>query len=176
MRQDDFEYVPKLKPFFSGNHKPGLRSVGVAMRRRMQMIPFVVTITEDRRDLGLEDKLKGEWPGILQWMIDGCLLWQEHGLAPPAAVTKTTDEYFEAQDSLSLWVADCCERDANAETGASTLFKSWKAWAEHAGVRYGTIQEFRDEMERAGFRWKRKETANIFEGLRIAVSTPEDDQ
>jgi putative DNA primase/helicase len=28
MRKDDFEYVPKFKLFFSGNHKPSLRNVG----------------------------------------------------------------------------------------------------------------------------------------------------
>ena len=65
------------------------------------MIPFAVVIPKDERDPHFGDKLKDEWPGILQWMIDGCLDWQEFGLAPPDAVTKATDDYFEAQDSFS---------------------------------------------------------------------------
>ena len=101
MRQDDFEYAPKFKLFFSGNHKPGLRSVGEAMRRRVNMIPFAVVIPKDERDPHFGDKLEDEWPGVLQWMIDGCLDWQERGLAPPEAVTKATDEYFMAQDSFT---------------------------------------------------------------------------
>src|SRR5436190_113345 len=40
MRQDFFEYVPQFKLWITGNHKPGLRSVGEAIRRRMNLIPF----------------------------------------------------------------------------------------------------------------------------------------
>ena len=92
MRQDDFQYTPKFRLFFSGNDKPGLRSVGEAMRRRVSMIPFGVVIPQGERDQNFGDKLKDEWPGILQWMIDGCLNWQQRGLDPPEAVTKTTDD------------------------------------------------------------------------------------
>ena len=37
------------------------------------MIPFAVTIPKDDRDTHFADKLRHEWPGVLQWMIDGCL-------------------------------------------------------------------------------------------------------
>jgi putative DNA primase/helicase len=94
MRKDDFEYVPKFKPFFTGNHKPGLRSVGVAMRRRVMMIPFPVTIPENERDRSFADKLKKEWPGILAWMIQGCLEWRNSGLAPPEVVRKGDSRLF----------------------------------------------------------------------------------
>jgi putative DNA primase/helicase len=39
MNKDFFEYVPQFKPVINGNHKPPLRSVGVAMRRRVNLIP-----------------------------------------------------------------------------------------------------------------------------------------
>jgi len=109
MHQNLFEFVPAFKPVISGNHRPRLRSVGVAMRRRVNMIPFAVTIPEDERDKQFANKLKEEWPGVLQLMIDGCLDWNEHGLAPPEAVTRTTDEYFAGEDGYSDWIADRCE-------------------------------------------------------------------
>jgi putative DNA primase/helicase len=83
MHKDFFEYLLQFKPWISGNHRPRLRSVGVAMRRRVRMIPFLVTIPQEECDPQLADKLKDERPGILQWMIDGCLEWQERGLAAP---------------------------------------------------------------------------------------------
>ena len=46
-----------------------------------------MTIPAERRDPELSEKLKAEWPGILQWMIEGCADWQEFGLALPAVVT-----------------------------------------------------------------------------------------
>jgi putative DNA primase/helicase len=170
MRQDDFTYTPRFKLFFSGNHKPGLRNVGEAMRRRVNMIPFAVLIPKDERDLHLEGRIEAEWPGVLQWMIDGCLDWQERGgLAPPEAVTLTTDAYFTAQDSFTAWIEECCERDPNAWTMSTPLFGSWKAWAEKAGVRFGDIKSFGETMEAAGFVWKRKGSGKGYEGLRLAV-------
>jgi putative DNA primase/helicase len=151
MRQDIFEYIPEFKLFFSGNHKPGLRSVGKAMRRRMNLIPFLVTIAENEIDRQLAEKLKAEWPGILAWMIEGCLEWQRHGLEPPECVTEVTNDYFEAQDSFSTWLEECCEGDPNAWTGSTPLFTSWRLWAEKTGVRRGSIKDFSEAMDAAGF-------------------------
>jgi len=84
MCRDFFDYVPQFKLIVAGNHKPSLNTVDEAMRRRLNLIPFNVTIPEKDRDPHLGEKLKAEWPQILQWMIDGCLEWQEHGLSAPA--------------------------------------------------------------------------------------------
>jgi putative DNA primase/helicase len=77
MRQDFFEYAPQFKPIIAGNHKPGLRSVDEAIRRRFNPIPFTVTIPPEERDETLPEKLKSELPGILAWMITGCTDWLE---------------------------------------------------------------------------------------------------
>ena len=50
MRQDFFDYAPQFKLAIFGNHKPALRSVNEAIRRRMNSIPFTVTILENERD------------------------------------------------------------------------------------------------------------------------------
>jgi putative DNA primase/helicase len=94
MRQDFFEFVRQFKLLIAGNHKPGLRGVDEAIRRRLHLIPFNVTIPESQRDPQLFDKLKPEWGGILQWAVDGCLEWQRTGLAPPAAVRKAIADYL----------------------------------------------------------------------------------
>jgi putative DNA primase/helicase len=50
MRQDFFEFLPAFKLFIAGNHKPSLRSVDEAIRRRFHLVPFAVTIPADERD------------------------------------------------------------------------------------------------------------------------------
>jgi len=79
MRQDEFEFIPQLKLLISGNHKPGLRSVDEAIRRRFHLIPFTITLPSEERDPELAEKLKAEWPAILGWMVEGCLAWQREG-------------------------------------------------------------------------------------------------
>jgi phage/plasmid-associated DNA primase len=61
MRQDEFEFQPQLKLLISGNHKPGLRSVDEAIKRRFHLIPFTLTIPPVERDADLTEKLKSEW-------------------------------------------------------------------------------------------------------------------
>jgi hypothetical protein len=134
-RQDFFEYRPQFKLVIAGNHKPRLTSVDEAIRRRFHLVPFTVTIGPDKRDLGLKKKLKAEWSGILQWMIDGCINWQEFGLAPPDVVTNATKAYLAAEDVVSNWIADCCEVDPNARDTIKRLYASQKERAEQAGER-----------------------------------------
>ncbi len=80
-------------------------------------------------------------------MIDGCVDWQERGLAPPEAVTAATAAYLDAQDTIAAWLDECCELDANAWERSQTLFASWKAWAERSGQFVGDTKTFRDRLD-----------------------------
>src|SRR5262249_34565131 len=55
MRGDFFEYAPQFKLVISGNHKPSLRNVDEAIRRRFHLVPFTVTIPEQERDRDLPE-------------------------------------------------------------------------------------------------------------------------
>jgi putative DNA primase/helicase len=108
MYQDFFEFTPQFKLLIAGNHKPSLRSVDEAIRRRFQLVPFAITIPPGERDPELTKRLKAEWPGILAWMIEGCLWWQEHGLGTaPSSITSSAgtfgaDIWMRASGGLSL--------------------------------------------------------------------------
>jgi putative DNA primase/helicase len=171
MRQDYFDYVPAFKLAITGNHKPGLQSVDEAMRRRLNLIPFNVTIPKADRDPALAEKLKAEWPGILTWMIEGCLLWQEEGaLNPPQAVVAATDEYLESEDAVATWINDRCELKASYEDTFAELFKSWKRWAELMRETAGSAKAFSNKLQaRPGIR--RKDIGHVKErgygGIRV---------
>jgi putative DNA primase/helicase len=107
MRQDFFEFTPQFKLLIAGNHKPSLRSVDEAMRRRFHLIPFNVTIPPAERDPDLAEKLKAEAPGILAWMIKGCLDWQRERLSPPPIVCEATEAYLASENSVANWIEAC---------------------------------------------------------------------
>jgi putative DNA primase/helicase len=171
MRQDFFEFVPQFKLVIAGNHKPGLRSVDEAIRRRFHLIPFAVTIPPEERDKDLTEKLKAEWPGILAWMIEGCLAWQVCGLNPPEAVQAATAAYLEAEDAFTAWIDEACECDAGAWESSADLFGSWKLWAEKTGEHPGTQKRFAQMLEARGFEPCRKAKGRGFMGL--AVNRPD---
>ena len=170
MRQDFFEFSPAFKLVIAGNHKPSLRSVDEAIRRRFHLIPFGVTIPAGERDGELADKLRTEWPGILAWLVEGCLEWQVEGLQQPEAVRTATEAYLSAEDSLAAWLDEKCERGANLWASSAILFSSWKTWADAAGESPGNSKRFAQALETRGFNPARKRLGNSnpvrgFEGL-----------
>ncbi len=168
MRQDFFEFLPQFKLMIVGNHKPVLRNVDEAARRRFLMVPFERKPQSPDREL--ERKLQGEAPAILQWMIDGCMDWQQNGLSKPAIVLAATEEYFSDQDLFSHWLTEECETDIDnmdKSEASSVLFKSWKEYATGSGSTPGTQLSFKDQMTRHGFKFIRGRRAREFFGIRI---------
>lgn len=167
MRGDFFDFRPKLKLMVMGNRRPSLRQVDEAMRRRMHLIPFTVTIPPHERDQELGEKLRKEWPGVLQWAIDGCLAWREQGLAPPEVVVAATDAYLESENSIANWLEECCEVDLVAWEPSKALYASWREWAEENGERPGTAKAFAQALEANGATPERKTSARGFRGFRL---------
>ena len=170
MRQDFFEFTPSFKLLIAGNHKPSLRNVDEAVRRRFHLIPFVVTIPKTERDPELPEKLRAEWPAILNWAIHGCLEWQRIGLAPPAAVSAATDAYFDDEDAIGRFLEERCvlsEPEALEEVAA--LFASWRQWAESSGEFLGSAKRFSQALAARKFvRAKHpKSRRAAFRGIRL---------
>jgi putative DNA primase/helicase len=159
--------VPQLKLLISGNHKPGLRSVDEAIRRRFHLLPFTITIPPEERILGYADTLKSEWPAILKWMIDGCLEWQRIGLNPPAAVRDATAAYLDAQDAVGAWLEERCDVHRNAVADRNALFKSWSAWATAANEALITSTSLYDALEARGFKQTKYAGKRQFKGLMV---------
>jgi putative DNA primase/helicase len=151
MRQDFFNFRPAFKLFIVGNHKPVLRNVDEAARRRFNIVPFVAKpATPDRE---LKQKLIEEGGAILQWMIEGCIDWQRNGLIRPDSVVVPTDAYFSDQDLLGQWLEDCCDvQSGNPRIWdrSSDLFDSWTEYAHKAGDEPGTRKAFGQSMQRRG--------------------------
>jgi putative DNA primase/helicase len=166
MRQDFFTFTPQFKLMIVGNHKPVLKNVDEAARRRFLIVPF--ERKPENPDRELEEKLKAEAPGVLRWMINGCLDWQANGLVKPPSVLAATEEYFSDQDLFAHWLADECDCEpgnTNKSETSGRLFKSWKEYAVAAGNSPGSQQSFKDQMIRHGFRFYRSARAREFFGV-----------
>lgn len=168
MRQDFFTFIPTFKLTIVGNHKPVLHNVDDAARRRFNIVPF--TRKPARPDPQLEEKLKAEYPTILRWMIDGCLDWQKHRLVRPASVVEATDEYFSAQDLFAQWLQDDCDAEPGNSAkleNSTTLFQSWRSYAERAGESAGSQKAFAENLKRRGFEHFRSYVGRGFKGIRL---------
>lgn len=168
VRQDFFTFTPQFKLIIVGNHCPRLKNADDAARRRFNIVPF--TRKPEKPDRDLETKLRAERPGILRWMIDGCLDWQRNGLVRPASVAAATADYFAEQDLFAQWLEDECDVEpGNAykwETTAA-LFASWTGYAKAAGEHPGTVKAFAHALRRHGLTEKRTKQYRGWAGLRL---------
>ena len=168
MRQDFFEYVPKFKLVIAGNHKPRLGTVDEAIRRRLYLVPFEVSIPEGRRDVDLAERLQQEYAGILAWAICGLLDYRERGLDAPERVKVATEAYFASQDVMSEFLTECCETGPDFWEAPKLMFGSWREFAKSQGLLPGRLSEFRDKMETAGMRQgKDNRRGRHWQGVRV---------
>ena len=133
----------------------------------MNLLPFTVTIPPEQRDPELKEKLKVEWPGILWWVIEGCMMWQQQRLSPPKTVVDATADYLESEDTLATWIEECClvRKDTHEQT--SMLWDSWRCWAERAGEYLGSQKWFSSRMEDRGFELDKRLGQRCIIGLRL---------
>ena len=122
------------------------------------MIPFAKSFTGSARDPKLEEKLRDEGPGILQWAIAGCLAWQRDGLNPPSSILLATDSYREQSDPVADFLAEACDVDPMARAGASAVQSTYGKWCDLRGIPKGERLTTRALSERLAERFTRRHT------------------
>ncbi len=133
--EDYWSFTPTFKLWLAANHRPVVKGQDLAIWRRIRLIPFTVTIPEEKRDPRLSEKLKAEASGILRWAVEGCLLWQREGLQAPAAVSAATESYRAEQDTVGRFLGDRCVVGTNLTVKAADLYRAFKSWCDGTGER-----------------------------------------
>ncbi len=166
MNRDYFEFDPVCKIMIFGNHRPRMHSVGEEMRRRIHLVEFPDSIPAEERDGSLKERIRAEYPAILQWMIDGCLAWRSEGLGRPEAVSHATDEYLNSQDTLGAWLDECCERRTDARCQVSGAYRNFERWAKERGEYVPSTTVFSEKVQARGIE-KRKLSVMYFIGIEL---------
>ena len=151
MHKDFYEFLPSHKLWFAGNHLPRIDGTDHGIWRRLALIPFHARFDNGQADKNLPAKLATEAPGILAWMVRGCLEWQQDGLQIPAAVKAATKEYRTTQDHVGRFLADACLVDEHATVTARALRAGYEAWCTEQGERPWTAQALGRELSSRGY-------------------------
>ena len=162
MHGNFFEYFPNFKLMVIGNHMPNLQSVDHAARRRFHILPFLFDPVKNKSSVNqnLIEELKGELPAIMQWAIDGCILWQKEGLEKPKKVKELTDSYFEAEDIFADFLREVQEERQipdNNKVNSSWLFALYTEFLEKNGELPSTNKRMAQQLKKLGYK---KEVTN----------------
>jgi putative DNA primase/helicase len=188
MRAEWFDFKPTHKLWLSTNHKPEIRGTDPAIWRRIRLVPWGVAIPPAEQDRKLLEKLRGELPGVLAWIVRGCLEWQREGLKAPDDVRRATAAYRTEMDVLGAFLQECCIVDPDSNVAARDLYAAYKLWCQENGERAETQRRFGARLtERGGFeryrggksgghRWRGLELLTLWESAICRDSDPSDPQ
>jgi len=85
-------------------------------------------------------------------------------------VTAATAAYLEAEDAVATWIKERWEEDTSATASSTTLFNSWKDWAEKTGEPVGSQKKLSQRLEDRGFKRDHTRRGSSFKGLRVLVA------
>ena len=166
MRENFFDFRPKVKLLISGNDKPSLASVDRAIERRLHLVPFTHKISNP--DKKIPKRLEKEFPQILAWAMRGTRMWLEAGeLQRAGVVQRSSNEYLTTQDVLGEWLADCCDVDPNAQEAAGVLYASYRSWCDTHGYRTLSARSLGTKLGDRGYESKRTMNQRMRIGLRL---------
>lgn len=147
-----FEYVPQFKVFLAVNHKPIIKDTTNSIWRRIKIMEFNNTFTEQERDKNFPTKIMAkELPGILAWAVQGCLDWQQNGINAPDIVAAATRDYREEMDSFSHFFVECCVAKENARVTNKMLRAKYEEWCKENGEWPLTQKPFSQKLLERGY-------------------------
>jgi putative DNA primase/helicase len=155
MRQDFFEFERTHKMILVTNNKPTISENTDAIWRRVKLIPFAITIPENKQDKSLLLKLQSEWPGIFVKLVRGCLEWQQFGLAEPEEIENATFEYRQEQNPLGDFIEGRCKLGSFGVVPVSELKGNYENWLkEQSRESHLSAQQFNAAMRKFGCKYE----------------------
>lgn len=169
MRMDFFGFTASHKHVIAGNHRPQVRSMDAALRRRLLLIPFTAKFEGAKRDPDMLAKLKAEAPAILAWIIEGAREWHASGLLVPHAIEKASDDYATAMDALGMWIEECCEATSLEESErGGLLYASYRGWKLTRGEQPVSETRWGEQMQGRGFE-RYRSNGSRYRGIRLTA-------
>jgi putative DNA primase/helicase len=150
MREDFWEFRPTHKTAILTNHRPVITGTDFAIWRRIHLIPFTVQIPADRVILDMPARLRAEHPGILAWMVQGCMAWQRDGLNPPEKVLAATQTYRTESDVIGRFLVEECNvgPDLTLKQRAAAVYARYKTWAARGGEEILSLTAFGGRLKK----------------------------
>ena len=170
LHHEFFSFRPKFTLFLQSNHKPVITGTDHGIWRRVRFIPWLYTFSDaEINKRWAQEEVEAEGPGILNWALKGCLEYQRIGLAEPEVVRAAIAQYRENSDTLGIWLKDECTKAPGHETPSGGFYAVYRGWARDTGEDAITAQEFKTEMVKRGYGWKKTKKANVFVGIRAGI-------
>ncbi|MGZ6320253.1 MAG: DNA primase family protein, partial [Ktedonobacterales bacterium] len=124
-------FKPTHKFWLLTNHIPEVKGVDKGIWSRLVLIPMSVEIPDKEQVQNLDEKLIAEeGEGILAWLVEGALKWQERKLHidVPEQIAKGTQDWRDDSDEISEFIELYCEIDTMAFTPSEDMLTAYRLY------------------------------------------------
>jgi putative DNA primase/helicase len=174
-----YSFEPTHKLFLLTNNKPHAPAEDDALWGRVLLIPFELRFVDNptapnerQRDTHLKDRLTAEAPGILAWLVRGCLQWQRKGLNPPECVKAATEEYRSEEDTIRAFLDECCIMGERYEVKAGDLYQAYRLWSVDNGIHPMSGTAFGKRIKKLSGDKRHKRGGAYYGGIGLLDSAP----
>ena len=102
--------------------------------RRLIILPYEVTITNEEIDRNLTRTLKEEVSGILNWVLEALPDFMRRGeFTKSPKCEKALEQYRLQSDNVRLFFNECCE-PSDYMTEASEIYKAYKSYCQASSL------------------------------------------
>jgi len=143
------EFESKVLIIMDTNYKPRIPATDDAVWARILPIPFEVQFRHTDHHIQDIDKLiiERELPGVLQWCVEGALLWQAERLERPPEIIGAITEYQAENDTLGMFIDERCVVAADQHIPSSALYRAYEDWCHAANERPFNVRGFAGQLE-----------------------------
>jgi len=128
-------FKPMAKHIFAVNELPTFRDKTHALRRRVLFLSFSRIFDEKSRDTNLDNKLKAELPGILNWSLIGLdKVLETRSIDEPAVSKEIVRRFSEKLNPVLGFVRNVCELgEQDAKIERKDVYSAYRQW-HHANI------------------------------------------
>lgn len=146
---EPFILTEYAKLIFNCNELPKDVEHTNAFFRRFLIIGFDVTITEDKQDKELANKIiKGELSGVFNWILQGLdRLLEQKKFSKCAAVENARSDYEKQSDSVKMFIDDFEYKTSTEYTPVKELYEQYKSYCIDDGLRPVKKSNFMKRLE-----------------------------
>jgi len=137
-----FTFTPQSKFWLMTNHPPTFEDTSRGIARRCRTIIFPRIFEGQQVDMTRKDALHREASGILRWLVEGALLWQQHGLTPPKETIQASQQLRSERDAVKRFLRDQTIAKADSTLSASEMYTAFTVWSESQGVELLPLKQF----------------------------------
>jgi len=177
---DSYSLRNRAKIIMACNQLPPTKDLTHGMFRRLLIVPFNATFTEETMDIHIREKLYAEASGIFNRVLVSLKEFKERrAFYRSKTISKTVDDYRNENDYLSMWFEDCTVKDADAVSPISEMYQMYKMDSEMDGMKPMTVVWFSRSlaqmMGKDAFSRKMigKKQSRVVHGIRLMEETDE---